>query len=242
MAENAVVLHHFSSYFEILGLQNEVQAFWNKGVTLEQAVIYLENAKLFHNDQMHDLVAEQCISLVGSIVVGSRLMKVSDAAFWFAMLKKNLNKPKAHLSTLGSSFCSKNQETLDSASFLKLTDESHLPKLSVVAAMELLQLEKKFGVTSASTSELSSLQERGLDALSSCTKRGPHVVTKLQRYIEDLHPRVLSQLLQRSMGIIWDCNKKLQLMTATCFPTEIEVSCAGATSANGMYVPTSEFR
>ena len=75
-------------------------------------------------------------------------MEVSDTKFWFAVLGENKGESNPALSTLVSAFCSKNKEILDAETFLKLTDNSVLPKLSVTAATELLKLERHFAPTS----------------------------------------------------------------------------------------------
>jgi len=62
------------------------------------------------------------------------------------------------MSTLVSTFCSKHKEQLDAPMFLKLTAESVLPKLSVEAALELLELEVFFMPAIVSADELSSFE------------------------------------------------------------------------------------
>lgn len=236
---NAVVLHHFGCYFEIRALRREARMFWKSSMTVKAAGTYLEHAQLFQDDQAHAFVVEVCVRSIQFIKVDSRLMEVSDAKFWLAVLQAIKGEPNAAVSTLISSFCSTHQEVLDSETFLRLTDKSVLPQLSVSAAIELLQLEQNF--EPASSSELSNLQERGLEALTSCGRQDPLVLAELQRGFKDFPPLVLSQMLQRSIGKLWDCSTKLEV-TTKCVPKAIVVSNGGVEAVNGTYSRNSQLR
>lgn len=102
-------------------------------------------------------------------------MEVSDAKFWLAVLRVIKGKCQRWYPP---SF-SKNKEILGAETFLEQTDESVLPELSVSTAMELLKLEKHFVPTSPSASDLSILQERGLEALTCCSDADPLVIVEL---------------------------------------------------------------
>lgn len=236
---NSVVLHHFGCYFEIRALRREARIFWKSSMTVKEAGTFLDHAQLFQDDQAHDAVVEVCVRSIQSIEVDSRLMEVSDAKFWLAVLKAIKGEPNPLLATLISSFCSTHQEVLDSEMFLRLTDKSVLPQLSVSAAIELLQLERNF--EAASSTELSNLQERGLETLTSCGKQDPLVLAELQRGFKDFPPLVLSQMLQRSIGKLWNCSTKLEV-TTRCVPKEIVVANAGYEDVNGTYSRTNQLR
>lgn len=237
-AENAVPLHHLGNYFEIRSLRKEARIFWKNAMTVAEAGTYLEHANIFHDDKAYQAVVKKCSRSFRSIMVDSRLMEVSDANFWLALLKENKSEPNPALSILISSFCSKNKEGLDPKTFLNLTEKSVLPELSVSAALELLQLEQLFTV---STDELSNLQERSLEALLSCQNDDQELFGDLQLRLKTLPPLVLSQLAERSLGKLWNCNRKLEVMTH-CVPTAIIVAGAGIDAVNGVYSLASKLR
>lgn len=101
--------------------------------------------------------------------------------------------------------------------------------------MKLLQLESVFVPTSASASELSSLQARGLEALISCSDKD---YKGLQCCFKDLPPLVISQMLQRSISKLRDFNNDPKV-TMSCAPKEVDVSHAGVDEVNGTYSRTT---
>lgn len=249
--ENVVALHYLGRYFGIRGLRKEAQSFWKKHMTICQLGIYLNHATLFQDDQVYDAVVEKCVGSIDSITVDSRLAELPGVQFWLDVLGKNQGRSSLALSTLVSSFCVKNKEVLDVETFLQLTENSVLPELSTAAAMEFFQLEKAFVPVPATSNELSDLQRRGLEALISHRKSDPLVAhAELRGRFNELPPLVLEQMLERSMGALWDCNQKLQdcnykqqeAIMKTCVPREIVVSDAGIDEVNGTYYRASTFR
>lgn len=234
--ENAVTLHYFGQYFEIPGLRKEARAFFAEGgMTVNMASIYLEHAHIFHDDIAYAAVVEACNRLVGIMDVRSRLMEVSDVDFWLAVLKENKWEPNPALSTLVSTFCSKNKDDLEAKTFHQLTNRTALPQLSVSAAMELWQLERFYTPAPISPLTLSSVQERGIEALTSCSTMDPIVFQYLQREFKNLPPVLLSQMLQGAIGKLLECNKKLETTQAGT-PKEIVVSGAAVGAVNGTYI------
>ena len=245
--ESAVALHHLGGYFEVRGLRKKARAFWKKEMKTERLAAYLEPAKLFHDEKAYQAVVKKCCSFFPYYddLVDPRLMEVSDAQFWLDVLKQSHQEGNTQrtpaLSNLVSTFCSTQKERLDADTFLKLTNEEVLPKLSANAAIELLELEKFFVPAAiGSAHELSNLQERSIEALTLLRESLPTQFAALGCRFRNLTPLVLSKLLVQASEDTAVKKDKLDGLEYY-LPYEVEVSGAGSFNVDGTYTRTGKY-
>ena len=243
MHENAVALHYLGGYFEVRGLRKKARDFWKKRIAPDHFAILYEHAKLFHDNKAYRSIVKKCRCSIYSIGLDSPLMEVSDAHFWLDILKEN--EPfLPFLSTLVSAFCSKQKEQLDAPMFVKLTDETVLPRLSAKAAIELLELEVFFLPATALTDELSNLQERCYEALNTLRKKNPRRFAVHQPRLKN--PLVLQKLLTQAseetrLMLVELRKSEVKLRLQRFLPKRVVISGAGSPIVNGTYSRTGKF-
>jgi len=194
--ETVSAFHHLAQYFGVTSnLQAKCQAFWKEDMTVENAIIYYEQAVIFHDQEIMAAVVEVVWKNLDQINNASTdpekphsLMEASDSAFWLLVLQKNGGEPNNALSQTITYFSTLHLSELDADIFSQLTDPKLLPSVAWEAAIDLLKLEKKL-------LKLATVQDRCIEALATHW----HLVGSrpLAEALGDMGPRILTCIMEQ---------------------------------------------
>ena len=253
--ESCTALHSLGRYFEIRGLRKEARQFRNKYMTIEDCHLYYRHAKLFRDDStLQAVVALCCNEMIAGPSPKKKLVHVTDAQFWQDVLEQNSGKPNPTLSEWIADFCVEREKAhlLSAETFLNLTNDSMLPKLSSGAAVHLLEIENRIlpsSPDSSDASKLTSLQERSVEALAS---KWESIDESTLQQLGQHHPLVLSKVMTMSLvkakeelsttrEKLVEAERSVKVM-GNLLPSSVVVSGAGTTAANGSYARLDTFQ
>jgi len=177
---------------------------------------------------------------------------VTDAQFWLDALEHNSGKPSPTLSEWIADFCVEKAHSLSAETFLNLTNDSVLPKLSSGAAVHLfLEIQNRIlssSPESSDASKLTGLQERSVEILAS---NWESIDQSTLQQLEQQHPRVLSKVMAMSLvkakeelsatrEKLVEAERSVRNM-GKFLPSSIVVSGAGSSAVNGTYTRMKTF-
>ena len=245
---NAVALHHLALYFEVSRLQKKALYYCKYNMTIDDCGVYYTHARLYDDDQIRHMAVHKCLEELtadpssADFGVPTQLLQTTCERFWLDILRENNGRSTRFLATCIGVLCFERMATLDPKVFLLLTSEELLPKLSFVAAQQLLFAESVLLPEANTSTELTKLQERCIETLASSWK----VVVELGLLLPpQANPRISANLLMCSLeqAKITVENLEERLSQAEgVIPDSIEVFGAGQSHVNGVYERQEKFR
>jgi len=201
--ENATALHFLGQYFGITGLCSEAAAFFKDDMCMDNVTTYYEDAKLVGDEKILKTVAKKCCEALQEIGLDSALMENSDVALWrnIAHLIGNgggsgpTDGDSKYLSRLVAKFCELHSGLVDAATFVHLTDSTHMPEIDKDAAVPLLRLEGSILPESLTSDVFSDLQLRCIGALAKAWRSIDGA--SLQQDLSGLNPNLFSSVVTK---------------------------------------------
>jgi hypothetical protein len=198
--ETATALHYLGQYFEMRHLRWDAKQFWQTDLTVENCATYYEHACLFSDDKVHKAVADVVRRGILSITPASPFFAVSGPDFWLEILHQGFiatRDSSRHVSILLAELCSRHED-MDAELFRQLVDATHLPKIHSDAAFKLIELEER--IAGVSETELSSLQERCVGALSNNWKFLKVSDDDTLAFLRKRNPLLLTELFSKTLS------------------------------------------
>jgi len=242
-SKNVASLHHLGMYFGIENLCSKAQEFTRNTIPFGERWTCYDHAKHFGDEMMAKIVVELCCNSIRhyffSINSFSSLIQESDERLWLDIVEHE-DAPFFHhnLSILIARFCCSHLDRISVDVFLKLSSEDIIPVIALESALQLMELEQSILHLSNDVSELTSLQKRCIEALTSESSWQFLDSPSSQKALAGLPSLVVSNLFLKSMGRAKNC---LASAGGAVVPDQIIVSDAGEPAVNGIYVRTDTY-